>query len=458
MALGWKLSQNQLPVLLADHKMFTFGNRIFVMGGYTGSVDNFNIYSALVDGSGNLGPFSITGYFPAALAGAEYVGLAQNPGPTGTIYAVGGINSSGVSSNNVWIGTPNNAGAVNWTAGPQFPTPIGYAQATICNGWLYVLGGFPGNFNAVSTAGLTAVTGNIALALNGGNSVTITLSAGATWLATPAVGSIINIASGPLNVGNDGGYYLVIASSATTLTANKISNNSASSVQVVAPDTVVSATAVTATLNVGIGPGVAVTTNCWASQIQSTGNLGNWSAASSFTTYDYDNLGNQVFTGATNYLVFHTAVGSSSAIYVMGGLIVNPNSSQTGQTASNLIAKGVPNSGANIAWTIEKAGLTLGRQLAVTPISNNFGKLIVAGGYSGGNAQSSTTTQKIDELITNSNGGITAVASESLMPVGTWNHGAVICNGWLFICGGKNASGTRLGTVYQAQLQSNLSF
>jgi hypothetical protein len=468
MSTGFTLVNSPLPVALRNLSSFSFGNRIFTVGGFDGTSTYQSIYSSTVDTNGNLSPWAVTAYLPNWIGAGLNFALTQDSCSSGTIYvAGGGTGPSILSANTTAIGTPNSNGSITWTQGPNLPLALEAGSLAMCNGWLYYCGGIQAQY---STPGITSVTGKIALSIVSGNNVNFTLSNGATWANLPPVNSYVYVDTGFYNVVSvlytanaaNGGYYRVTAANSTTISALKVVNAQNGTNTVTAP-VGVTATSIASTNDLQFFPISASPGVVFASKIQSNGTLGPWITATSPIIYGQDS-GNQstITTSMDNFWTYGMAVGSKNYLYLFGGYVVPISyiSTDTGPTLSALptIYRGILNSGSGqlIKWDKEPITMKTGRIFASTPALTPQGAIIITGGETDNTTGNVLATT--EEFKLNSDGTIQASVLQSSLPIPLYEHTITACNGFLFAIAGRTTGGSFSNTVYRAPLQNNLSF
>jgi hypothetical protein len=183
-----------------------------------------------------------------------------------------------------------------------------------------------------------------------------------------------------------------------------------------------------------------VATNVLASKIQSDGSLGPWIQATPFP--GGGSQGGKI-TG-------HLAMGSKTWLYVGGGI-------PKGGSASQFIwrARADQGSGQNLYWDKEQLGMSSVRVNAGAPALLLGPLAIVGGSTTAVPAQALATS---DELKLSGDGSIIQLLAEDALPRPIM--GAQVCalNNQIFAVGGQNSGATYLSSVYQATLQSNVTF
>jgi hypothetical protein len=150
---------------------------LFALGGNTATAATANgkasnvasvYFAALDDSTGALvgSSWSTTSPLPAARGFAAAVvanALNSRVSGNGTIYVLGGLDSSGAASSTIWAaslnvnGTIFPTGAGSWTPVASLPQPLFAHAATIVHGRMYVAGGNDSTGNPVDTVYSAAV-------------------------------------------------------------------------------------------------------------------------------------------------------------------------------------------------------------------------------------------------------------------------------------------------------------
>ncbi|MFA6454178.1 MAG: tail fiber domain-containing protein [Microgenomates group bacterium] len=186
-------------------------NYIYVIGG--GSTGNTVVYKVLVDGSGNLGPFSTTNQAQLPAKQKDHTTQIATIGGTSYIYSMGGI-SLATSQSVVYKAqidpATGNVGTFDTTSQAQLPDTLKNASSFVfANGginYIYTIGGALGGASWSSVVYKAQIGGAI------GNGVTITKTISSTdltgknmvtyWLRAAETATAANLV---LEFSNDGG-------------------------------------------------------------------------------------------------------------------------------------------------------------------------------------------------------------------------------------------------------------
>jgi len=142
---------------------------IYVAGGCTSTTDctatTSDVSYAQIDAQGAIGTWSSAGTLPAGRVWGKLV----NAG--GSLYYIGGQDSSGAAQSTVYYGTPGSNGNVTWsTASNGLPQARANFGAAVWNNRIYVVGGVNGTAGSASYSSAGTYTFNIP---SGVNNVTV---------------------------------------------------------------------------------------------------------------------------------------------------------------------------------------------------------------------------------------------------------------------------------------------
>lgn len=135
---SWSLA-GQLPVQMFGFGMVEYQNHIILVGGYTPSGFSNKVYAAGVNSDGTLSAFTETSTLPEPVYRGQIIRVGS------TVLSVGGNIPSG---NKVFYAELHADGSVsNWqTSSHLLPQAVGAGSIAYANGYLYVIGGFNGNY------------------------------------------------------------------------------------------------------------------------------------------------------------------------------------------------------------------------------------------------------------------------------------------------------------------------
>ncbi|MBN1658087.1 MAG: DUF11 domain-containing protein [Anaerolineae bacterium] len=133
-----------LPRALADMAAVTNGDFVYVIGGIDAEQNGrAEVYRNTLNLSGTIGAWVEETALPVELDSAT-AAVYRGAGGTATLYVIGGVLSSGASTDTVYRAPINNTtGAVGaWTLEANLPVVLHYASAVVHGETLYVIGGY----------------------------------------------------------------------------------------------------------------------------------------------------------------------------------------------------------------------------------------------------------------------------------------------------------------------------
>lgn len=139
------VSGGTLPQRRYSHAMTQLNGYLYVIGGigYDGSnlTVNKTVYKAQIDANtGSVGSWSATNDLPIANGDGVYDTAAV--AVSGKIYVIGGHNTNGESTNQVFIGTPDVNGNVTWTtSATALPMRLSEQSVALSGSHIYLIGG-----------------------------------------------------------------------------------------------------------------------------------------------------------------------------------------------------------------------------------------------------------------------------------------------------------------------------
>ena len=138
---GW-VPGTSLPGALGYSQAVVTKNRVYLLGGYTGSAYVTTVYTAPINSDGTLGTWT-TGTNLPVNAGQ---GFSQVLVTNSRVYLIGGQNGATSILSTVYSSPINSDGTLGtWVADSNTPTPTWDAQAISTNSRAYVLGGSDGS-------------------------------------------------------------------------------------------------------------------------------------------------------------------------------------------------------------------------------------------------------------------------------------------------------------------------
>ena len=427
--VGSWLSTNSLATTLSEGSGFAYG-------GYLYSYEGRNVGDieyAKIDPVGTATGYTTSGNtFTTTRRGGQ--AIAYN----GFLYIMGG-DSGGTPVNTIYAATINSDGSIGAftaTGMTAFTTNRTYFAAVAADGYMFVLGGCSSAYSSCTTASNDLATVYSAAISSTGTIGSWTAQTSFTTarygLSAAAYNGYIYVMGG-LNGGtfqNDIQYHALGASGA-------ISGAWSTSAQTLpASEAYFGAQIYAGNLYI-VGGCSAGATTCTTSRatvhyaaIASSGDLaGSLTASTSFTTARGD-LGLAIINGV---------------LYITGG---RTNTTYSSDTQFAPISSG----GGVGSWTSSSASTLATARYGVGTATYN-GYLYVTGGYNG------TTYYNNVQYAAVNNGGSgtlgTFAADTHNFTTGRSYHASAAYNGYLYIVGGENASGTVLGDTQYAPMNSD---
>jgi hypothetical protein len=134
---AWQVETDNLPASIDRFGTASANGYVYVVGGYTGSVADDEVYYAKLNTDGSTGAWSTSSNkLPAVRHSLGTVVL------NGYIYAIGGENSAGTAQSTVYYSKLNSDGTMGvWQTGTALTNTRSKASYVTYNGYLYILGG-----------------------------------------------------------------------------------------------------------------------------------------------------------------------------------------------------------------------------------------------------------------------------------------------------------------------------
>ena len=138
--LGTWTTGTSLPGVVSHSQAIVTNNRVYLLGGHDA---DSTVYTAPINSDGTLGTWTTGTSLPGELS------LSQAIVTNNRVYLLGGSTSSGAVST-VYTAPINSDGTLGaWTTGTSLPEALFYSQAIVTNSRVYLLGGYTSS--AVST-------------------------------------------------------------------------------------------------------------------------------------------------------------------------------------------------------------------------------------------------------------------------------------------------------------------
>nr|NQU93723.1 hypothetical protein [Bacteroidota bacterium] len=150
------VSTTNLPIALTGHRIVTWNNWAYLVGGFDGSINKAAVYRSPLQ-VGGAGSWTNLNNLPVALRDhAVVTGV-------GYLYVIGGL-MDGSPSDQIYYAQINTDGSIgSWnTSSISLPQPLWGHTAKYVNGYIYIVGGAnePGNTNASDKIYYTSVGSN----------------------------------------------------------------------------------------------------------------------------------------------------------------------------------------------------------------------------------------------------------------------------------------------------------
>ena len=153
---GWG-TVTAFPITIGNAQAVVTKNRVYIVGGNSGTTFYNTIYSAGITPDGQIGGWVSAGTIPTAVACSQAI-VVKNK-----IYLLAGYVGNTSITNAVWVATINADGTLGtWSSGTALPGNLGYSQAIVTNSRIYLLGGLV----ATNTVGSVVYTASFTGGLN----------------------------------------------------------------------------------------------------------------------------------------------------------------------------------------------------------------------------------------------------------------------------------------------------
>ena len=137
--LGTWSAGTSLPEISCWSQAIVTKNRVYLLGGFSGSAVVSTVYTAPINEDGTLGAWSTGPSLPGILYGSQAI-VTKN-----RVYLLGGYNGSAVVST-VYTAPINEDGTLGtWATGTSLPGTLLESQAIVTKNRVYLLGGFSGS-------------------------------------------------------------------------------------------------------------------------------------------------------------------------------------------------------------------------------------------------------------------------------------------------------------------------
>ncbi len=410
----WSKETNSLPSAQAFSTSVLWHNFIYVLGGRGSTTVSGSVYISQIGSSGALGTWSTSGTTITARWG-HYGGIWGN-----WIYVVGGMSTA--TGTYTWIGNTAASGAVQQLTinndGTLSATVNSYDQGAATTDRRIYSGGFVHNGYIYSFGGR----------LN----ATATATASIYWTAldpsTGAPGTFV-----ATNIGNLGSGTAGLATARSNATAVSYGGN----MYVMGGCTTGGSTTSFKTCTALVT--AANTTELFLPNNGGTGQTNSFSSVTALPTATAD----------------HATVAYNGYLYQIGGCTAYTSGVCTSGSNSGTIRYAQIGPDGNApgvlgSWTTSATSLPAGRSLLQAVAYNGY--LYVLGGQT----DSSAAVGTVSYTTISNTGALGASWSNADLPSGAERNsfGAAVLNGYLYVAGGDNGSGTKKSDVYYAQLST----
>ncbi len=418
---GWVVETNTIPRFVGStsdgvgyHTTVQWHNYIYVIGGFNGTQVSADIMYSQIQSNGTLGTWNTTTNGLSQARWAAAGGIWGN-----WLYAVGGeANAAGTT----FVGTTganhaveqftiqSNGNITSASTGYAYPISQRHANGFVQNGYLYTFGGI--------TSGSTAATNNIYWARldpsTGGPATFVNTNIG----NTPAGTAGLTTARHQIAAVTANGVMYILGGCTSTLALGATNFDAC--------------TAFVTT---------AHTTEVFLPNNGGTGDVNAFSSATALSTATADHA-----TVAYNGVLYE--IGGCTA-YTTGVCTSGSNSNAISQAPINpdtATAPGQLGSWSTSATTIPVAGRSLLQAVAYN------GYLYVIGGRTDSTAAVGTVAY----TTIGSTGTLGTSWNNADLPSGAERNafGATVLNGFIYVAGGDNGSGTKKSDVYYAQIST----
>ncbi len=173
--LGTWSSAGDLPSVLSYSSAIVTRNRVFLLGGWSGSARTSTIFTAPINADGTLGTWTTAGNLPSALSHSSAI-VTRN-----RVFLLGGHNVSATIST-IFTAPINADGTLGtWTTAGDLPSALTISSVIVTGNRVFLLGGHNGSavistiftapINADGTLGTWTTAGNLPSALHSSSAI-----------------------------------------------------------------------------------------------------------------------------------------------------------------------------------------------------------------------------------------------------------------------------------------------
>ena len=215
---GWT-TETSLPVGVTYSQSIVTKNRVYILGGGNDSSQTANVYTAAINTDGTLAAWVAGTSLPLGLNNAQAI-IVRN-----RVYIIGGY--SGTSSvANIYYAPINADGTLGaWVAGTSLPGPLSHSQAIITKNRIYLLGGKINITTSVSTVYTAPINSDGTLgAWSTGTALPVTMSvaqAAVTKNRVYLIGNGTSVYTAPINIDGTLGDWGTSTSLPSTISATQ---------------------------------------------------------------------------------------------------------------------------------------------------------------------------------------------------------------------------------------------
>jgi hypothetical protein len=439
-----------MPGATAYSHAFINGNRVYVVGGYSGTALSV-IYSSDIKEDGSLGIWSTETSLPFTLYQSA-VGVIKN-----RVYIFGGYQNS-VASNAVYSANLNSDGSIgSWIAETSLPVTFILHQVFVTRNVVYMIGGLQ---SGAHSANIYKATIRSDGSISGWQLQMWTLQATAAYFNITATKDRIYVLGGMLASAWSGNCWMGDITGGTNDYSSYYSNSVETNYMVAGSgkpwqqqyqinetqsDDITGWVTETSTLPTTLSNSVAIVTKNYAYLIGGMSGAGNAQVNTVYVAAINADGTLGTWSTTTNLpVILYLAVGIvvSNRIYIFGG------SSNSGSSANSTVYTAIINSDGTLdSWSTSTALATAVYQSQVILTRN---KVYLLGGKTDG----STHTSVIQSANIYPNGGIGTWSNQGNLPTTLSASQAVVTKNRVYMLGGNNG-GTVVSTVYTAPINSD---
>ena len=150
--LGTWTAATSLPGTVSQPQAIVTKDRVYLLGGYTGSASSSTVYTAPILADGTLGTWTTATSLPGTVYGSQAIVTKDR------VYLLGGIINDAYSSTVYTAPILADGTLGTWTAATSLPGTVYYSQAIVTKDRVYLLGGYTGSASSstVYTAPINA--------------------------------------------------------------------------------------------------------------------------------------------------------------------------------------------------------------------------------------------------------------------------------------------------------------